>query len=254
MKIKGIVIVSPLMFQMEPGQKAFLDSNAAIFINNELFIDTRYSISTIKDDERDYIIPIERVGSGKEDFEIDFNISYSLYNQKFSEKKKKHILQNEYIIGPYKVETEIYQPTNYQKQTYPRMDLDDLIDSFSSINELLEDYPQYETYLDDKKVLRNLIIEKFKESPLIVLKKYERYFLPIIKEEQKNGEVSYVADKKIADFIFKQIEILTQMEGIMEIMSIEELTTEMNRLLKEENYMGAALYRDAINKKKSTAK
>lgn len=255
MEIKGIIMVSPLMFQMELGQEGFLSIDAAFLIDNELFINTRCSVAKSKNPTTKHVVPIKRIGTGQEDFEIDFNIAYFLYNEKKTESERQQIIDAPFIIGPYEVEIETYRPMNYREQIYPKMDLEELITSLVATNELLQGIPNNETYNGDKKRLRSLIKGKLKQLPLAELKTYEIEFTPLSEAESQDGiMVNYCEDENILEFIINRIGLLQSQEEEMNTMSIEDLTNEMNKLLKDEKYVEATRYRDAINKRADVEK
>lgn len=246
MEIKGTIMVSPLMFQMEVGQESFLHSSAMILIEGSLFIDTRYGVSILKNYEKNYIFPIKRTGDGIDDFEIDFNVIFFLYNQKLTEKEMDFIQNDPYIIGPYEVKTEIYQPLQYREQTYPRMDLDELMESFTTINQYLESLPDDIKYLGDKKTLKRLIQEKLGNMPIDQLQNLEKDFEEIPEEENENGNFkNFWADEEILYFIRKKIAEAKNFST----MTIEELENEKSEAINSGNYELAAEIQAIIDKK-----
>ena len=253
MKIKGKIVVTPLMSEMKVGQKGYLTTDAILVINGDMvFITEGYSISEIKDGK--YVLPIERIGPEKEDFEIDFFISRTFFNTQVSEEELQKLKENKNLIGPYEVTTEIEQPFNYRTQAYPRMDLFELLQNFIEINKAIQDYPHEEKYVGDKKTLRELITEKLKKLPLAELRTYDTYFLPVSQEEEDNGVVSYVEDKKLANVVENQINTLLGTEDVFKNMSIKELDTEMKAASTAGNYELSAHLRDLISNKTNAVK
>lgn len=270
MKTKGIMLVNPLMSQMEIGQEGYLDSEAIILIENELFIDTSYSVLEVRDDK--HLLPIKRLGPEKDEYEVDFNVVYYFCNRKLDKKEKKDLAENENIIGPYKIETEIYKPSDYRNQTYPRLDLDGLIETLITINELLEEGDKEDIVLrKDKEELKKHIKEKLCDLPLALLKEYQRDFLQTSEEEIIEGrKINYAADEDMFDFIKDCIKKIkkqkkleeTSMEELetvltttdnakdLEKMSIKELETELTITNNAEDFERSAHIRDIINSKK----
>src|SRR3989338_3013535 len=122
MKINGIMLVSPLMYQMEVGKTGYLSIDGIIPTGDEVFFHTMSSVSSKKNAE--HIIPIKRIGTGKDEFEIDLNVAFYFYNRNLNSKKKQNLKKDPYIIGPFPIATEMFLQDNYRKQTYPRMDID----------------------------------------------------------------------------------------------------------------------------------
>ena len=190
MKLKGILLVSPLMSQMSIGQIGFLTADAIIVANNrEIFIDTGKSISQIKNMETGYTIPITRTGPGKEDYELDFDITQKFFNNEINEETKEKYKEIPEIIGPFPINVELYQALNYRKQLYPRMDLRELMDDLVLTNQYLQEWTDNEIYLEDKKYLRRLIKEKLKNLSIKELEVYQKTFGPLSDEESENGEI-----------------------------------------------------------------
>jgi len=250
MKTKGTIIVTPLMSDMKEGQKGYLTTDAIVVINgNMVVIATGYSISEIKQDK--YVLPIERTGTGNEDYEIDFNVARTFFNTNMSEEEIQKLKDSPNFIGPYPIVTEIVQPLNYREQAYPRMDLYELLEAFLQINQSLEDNPDNEMYMGDKKTLRKLIKGKLKELSLEEIRNYQNYFAPLNKEESNDGEiVNYAEDENIMNFVQSRIEELEQ-EGIRyEKMSIDELEKEKIKATNESKFELAGRIRDIIILKK----
>ena len=250
MKIDGILLVSPLMSQMEEKEKGFLTSDAIIVANNrEIFIDTGKSISQIKNVETGYTIPITRTGKGKEDFELNFDITQKFFNNEINEETKEKYKGNSEIIGPFPINVELYQALNYRKQLYPRMDLKELMDDLVLTNQYLEDWPDNEIYLEDKKYLRRLIKEKLKNLSIKELEVYQKTFGPLSDEESENGEIiNFVEDSGIVNFIIQLIEKL-KAHKTFEDMSKEELKKELLLANANEDFERSSLIRDIMEKK-----
>ncbi|MEI6673008.1 MAG: hypothetical protein WCL02_06915 [bacterium] len=253
MKTKGVILVNPIMSEMEPGQKGFLHIDAIILIDNRLYIDTSYSVLEVTDTTM-HRLEISRTGPGKEDFEIDFNIIYYFYNQKFNENEIKDLENDENIIGPYKIDIEIHKPSNYRNQLYPRMDLDELIDALTAINILIEnadedtDKERKKTWTGDKKELRELIKQKLDVLLLPELKEYEKIFEPV-EEIDTNEMKNYDEDKYILEFIVQKVK---QLKGqkTLEDMSIKELEEELQIANSIQNFEHSATIVKIIQKKK----
>lgn len=253
MKTKGVMLVNRIMSEMEPGQKGFLHIDAIILIDNRLYIDTSYSVLEVTDKTM-HLLKIVRTGPGKEDFEIDFNIIYYFYNQKFNENEIKDLENDDNIIGPYKIDMEINKPSNYRQQLYPRMDLDELIDALSAVNILIEnadielDKERKKIWIGDKKDLRELIKEKLDGVSLSELKEYKKIFEPV--EEIDNSDMlNYDEDKYILEFIVQKI---NKMKGqqTLEDLSISELEEELEIANSTQNFEHSATIVKIIQKKK----
>ncbi len=249
MKIDGVLIVNRLMYQMEVGQKGLLDVDAITLSDDEIFIDTSYSISEEEETEK-YRIQIERTGEGKEDFAINFNTVYDFCNCKLDEKDKEDLKKDPNVIGPYKVKTEILKPKNYCKQIFPRLNLDGLLKALIIVN----DSPNSDTYLEDKSTLRKLIKEKLSKLTLDDLKKLKKTFSEYTEEEIiTEGGVNLLADEEILKFINKKIDDFKTQQKLDDL-SLQELEAEKKRLLENQQYEKAAVYRDAINRKSNGEK
>jgi hypothetical protein len=244
MEIKGTIIITPLMSEMEVGQKGYLTTDAIVVINgNMVFIGTGYSISELKQDK--YAIPIGRTGSGDEDYEIDFHIARSFFNTKVNKEDIQKIIDSKNFIGPYEVATEIEQLSNYREQCYPRMDLAELLNSLGEINELLGEDAESEIYKKDRAKLRKLIKGKLSNLPLEVLQNYEKTFSPLDDEESDGGrEVNYFADEVILRFVKEKIEIL-----MLEEMEVPELIIEETNAARDLDFEKAGYIRKIIDRK-----
>lgn len=253
MEIKGVLIVNPLMSQMEVGQTGFLDVEAITLSDNEIFIDTSYSISEIEEKEK-YRIQIKRIGPGKEDFEIDFNTSYDFCNCKLSKEDKEDFAKDSNVIGPFQVITEIYKPNDYHEQLFPRLSLDRLLEALVIINTSLRENPDSERDLRDKEKLRELIKKKLSKCTLDEIKSWKKTFAEFTEEESENGKVfNALADEEILNFINKKINDLKTQQKLDDL-SLQELEAEKKRLLENQQYEKAAVYRDAINRKSNGEK
>ena len=247
MKIKGIIMVNTLMFQMENGQEGYLSAAAVTIIDNNLFIDINGSISATKNTERSHIIPIKRTGPGKEDFEIDFNITSYFYHEKLDQQKEKAIKGSENMIGPYPVTTEVYKQSKYRDQLYPRMDLNELFECFVQINQVLDVSPEEKSSLDDRKALRKCIKAKLSEMNFDELKEHEKNFSVLNEEESEGGTIiNFLADENILNFIVNKLK-----DRKLEDMSMEELKTELVTAQQEENWNRAKEVSEMIGQKNS---
>ena len=249
MKINGTVIVSPLMSQMEVGQNGFMLTEAVTVINgSEVFIDTNSSISEIKS-EKKYVLPVKRAGPGEEDFEIDFNVAYYFFNNSVTQEAREKLKTRKNLIGPYPIKTEVYKTGDYRKQSYPRMDFDELTASLIDVNTLLEDLPDNEIALGDRKELRKLIKAKLTELPIKELEYYIKCFSPVSDEDNQNGEiVNYLADERILNFIMERIQS-SKAQQKLEEMSREELEKELSTATQNEDFERSMYIQDIIKKK-----
>lgn len=249
MKIKGTVIVSTLMSQMEVGQTGYMLTEAITVINGEeVFIDINSSVSETKS-EKKYVLPVKRTGPGKDEFEIDFNVAYYFFNNNISPEERERLKAAKNLIGPYPIETEIYKSGNYRQQSYPRMDLDELTSSLIDVNTLLDDLPENEIAIGDRKELRKLIKTKLMELPIKELEYYKRCFSPLDEEESQNGDmVNYLADEKLLNFIIERIRNF-KMQQKLEEMSKEELEKELATANQQEDFERSSYIRDMIKKK-----
>ncbi|EKD25613.1 MAG: hypothetical protein ACD_80C00012G0029 [uncultured bacterium (gcode 4)] len=233
------------MFQMEVGQEGYLSAGAVTLIDNNLFIDSNGSISATKNTEKSHIIPIKRIGAGKDDFEIDFNIAFYFYHEKIDQKKEKAIKENEDIIGPYPVKIEVYKQSDYRKQLYPRMDLNELFESLVRINQSLGTSPEEKDCLEDRKALRKYIKAKLEEMSFEVLKTYEQDFSELNEEESEGGTiVNFLADENILKFILDKLK-----NRKLEDMSVEELQKELEISNEAEDWDRSTEIRDMMVKK-----
>jgi len=250
MEIKGVIIVSSLMSQMEVGQTGYLTTEAITIMNGcEMFINTGSSISQVKNKTTLHTLPITRTGPGKEDFEIDFHISQYFINNEVDEETKKKYQLNPKLIGPFPIEVEIYRALSYREQLYPRMDLTELIEDLILTNQYLETSPDNEIYIEDKKVLRNFIREKLKEVDLDTLIIYQKTFSPLSEEESQDGEmVNYAEDEKILKFVIRRMEEL-QINQQLERMSLEKLHRELELSNRNEDFERSGILRDIIRQK-----
>jgi len=255
MKINGIILVSPLMSQMSVGESGFLSADAIIIINNrEMFIDTGKSVSQIKNVNTGYTIPITRIGEEKEDFELDFGITQRFFNNEINEEIKEKHKENSKLIGPFLINVELYQALNYRKQLYPRMDLTELISELVTINECLEEAPDNEIFVEDKKQARIFIKGKLKNLSLKELQNYQITFAPLSEEASNGGEIiNYVEDKGIVNFILQQIEGLKAHQGLEEL-SVKDLEKELETANGNEDFERSTLILNLITTKKGLAK
>ncbi len=248
MKTTGRILISPLMSQMQVGQSGFLHADAIIVVDNKIFIDTSFSVLEVKNDK--HLLPIKKIGIGKEDYEIDFNVTHYFCNIKLN-KKEIEDLKNGSIVGPYNIEIEIYTPLKYQEQIYPRMDLEGLIDVFVANNMLIESEEETESSLNDKKKLKQLIIEKLKILSLATLKTYENIFSPLSIEDSNDGEIiNYAEDRDICTFITRLIQRLKSQQKLKDL-TIPELETELKISDTNEDYERSSHIAELINIKKT---
>lgn len=240
-------MIAPTLLEMEVGQKGFLDAKAIRIINNEeLFICKTGNVSDEEILDLDFIIPIERVGKGIEDFIIDVNVTYFFFNQKINEEEKKQIYENENFIGPYQIKTEVYQPKEYRTQQYPRMGINELIETLMGTNIILEESPSNDIE-KDKKILTKLIKNKLSEiTDVEKLKFYEEMFSSDIEED--DPEKKYLISESIITHINTCIANLVG-QKTLEDMSMEELEEKKQIALDELRYEDAAYIRDIISKK-----
>jgi len=247
MKLNGILLVSPLMSQMNIGQMGYLTTDAITVINNcEMFINTGKNVSQIKDTNTKHVIPIIRTGPGKEDFTLEFYIATNFINNEMDEKTQERYKENPNIIGPFVPDgVEVYQALDYRKQLYPRMDLMELMNELVLTNENLRDLPDNEI----KKYLRRLIKEKLKNLSLKELEVYQKTFGPLSEEESENGEIiNYVEDSGIVNYIIQLIEKAKAHKEI-EDMSKEELKKELLLANDNEDFERSGYIRDLLEKK-----
>lgn len=248
MKINGVMLTSPLMSEMEVGQQGYLNVEAIILIdNNKVFIDTRYGTSETEDIEI-FIVPIKRIGPGKDDFEINFNITCFFCNRKLSKEERRDLENDEYILGPYPIDTEAKKDSEYRTQNYPRMNMEELIDALIGINQRSQDIGENEVIIGDKGILRRLINKKLDKLSLPELKDYKKQFSPVSEKQDEIGFVNYVADEYVLDFIIQKIKKLKTQQKL-EDRPIEELREEMARLLENQEFEEASTYRDIIIKR-----
>lgn len=248
MKINGVMLTSPLMSEMEVGQQGYLNVEAIILVdNNKVFIDTRYGTAETEDNEI-YIVPIKRIGPGEDDFEINFDITCFFCNRKLNGKKRTNLENDEYILGPYPIDTEAKKDAEYRTQNYPRMNMEELIDSLIGINQRYQEGYETDIALGDKDVLRVLIQKKLDKLSLSALKDYEKQFSPITEKQSESGFINYVADEYVLDFIIQKIKKLKTQQKL-EDRPIEELREEMARLLENQEFEKASTYRDIIIRK-----
>lgn len=251
MEIKGIVLVTPLMYQMIEGQEGFLTTNAITVVNDEeVFIYTGSSISEIKDGDK-YVLPIKRIGPNIDDFEIDFNIACTFYNNKCNEKEREIIKNRENTIGPFKIQVEVCHRDKYREQMYPRMDLEELIDVLIANNVLLDGSPDHDEFLANKAEIRRLIKVKLQKLSVQDLKTYQKTFSPLGEEDDENGTmVNYAADEKILNFIIQHIHKAKTQQKLEEL-PLEELKQELVLANEKEDFERSTLIRDIIKKKKN---
>lgn len=251
MKINGIILVSPLMSQMSVGQSGFLTTEAITVMNNrEIFINTGKSISQIKTPNTGYVIPITRTGGGKEDFEISFNIAINFFNNEVNEEVKMKYKENSNLIGPFPIESEVYQALDYREQLYPRMDLRELTDDLVLTNQYLQETPDNEVYLEDKKRLRIFIKQKLKKLSLRELEMCQKDFEPLSEKESEGGEIiNYIEDKGIVNFILQQIQNLKAQQGLEE-MSVKDLEKELETANGNEDFERSTLILQIMTIKK----
>lgn len=249
MKIKGSIMLNTLMFQMEIEQEGYLSKESIIFSDNQVWIDASGIVTTTKEIEALHVIPIKRTGPGKEDFEIDFNIAFCFYNQKLEENEVEEIKKNKYMIGPYSIPSEMYKQSNYQNQTYPRLDIIELMNALVNTNKGLEVVSTDKDLLDDKKILRRLIKDKLSELGIETLKSYRKYFTSFSEEESNGGEFkNYSADEKLLKFTQN---LITTKEAHLcfEDMSVEELRIHMETAKQEEAWERVSHISNLIIKK-----
>ncbi len=243
------------MSQMSVGQSGFLIAEAITVMNNcEIFVNTGKSISQIKNKETNYVIPITRTGEGKEDFEINFDIAQSFINNEVDEGIKEKYKENQNMIGPFAINSEVYQALDYREQVYPRMDLTELIDDLVLTNQYLEGLPESEIYLEDKKHLRRYIKEKFRKSSLRELELYQKTFGPLSVEESEDGEIkNYAEDKGILNTIMHQIQKLKAQQTLEE-MSVKDLESELEKANSNEDFEKSTLILQIMTIKKELTK
>lgn len=244
MEINGIVMVNTLMHQMQVGETRFLPAGAFIISEHEVFIRTNSNVSPLKD--KDYIVPIKRIGTGEEDFAIDFFIACYFFKQQLTEEEKNTLKNNPRIIGPYPIETEVYKPFDYRVQSYPRMDIGELMEALVEINQYILDTKQNEVYIEDRKTLRMLIKRKLQDISIDQLQNFEKDFEEIPEEENENGNlINFCADEEILHFIKKRIAEAKNFST----MTIEELEEEKRKAISTADYELAGKIQAIINKK-----
>ncbi len=250
MKINGKLLVNPIMSQMQEGQEGFLVAEAIIIVNSEeVYINTASSIAENNDGEK-YIIPIKKIGPGPEDFEIDFNIAFRFLNNVCNKNEEMKIKEVQTVIGPFKIQTEVYKISNYKEQVYPRMTLELLIDSFAVNKELIENDQGSEKTEENVIDLRKRIIAKLKELPLEKLKIYEDMFAPLNEEDSEDGEIiNYIEDEGIdscVELLIKKFKSQRKWEDL----SLAELQTELSIATERQEFEKSCSIRDVINKKR----
>lgn len=250
MKIKGIILVSPVMSQMIVGQSGFLASDAIIVVNNrEVFINTGKSISQIKNAETNYTIPITRIGPEKEEFEINFDIALNFFNNEMDEETKEKYKENSKLIGPFPINAELYQALNYREQLYPRMDLIELMNDLILTNQYLQEATENEIYIEDKKQLRKFIKKKLEHLSLKELETYKKTFGPLSEEESQDGEIiNFLEDSKIVDFIVQLMQEIKEHKELKD-MSKKELDIELLLANGKEDFERSSIIRDIISNK-----
>jgi hypothetical protein len=236
MIIKGRPLVNTLMFQMEVGQEGFLSTDAIMILNNkEIFINTGMSISEVKMEEK-HVIPIKRIGPNEDDFEIDLDIVVSFYNNNCTEEERTVIMERKNSIGPFEVDSERYHPEFYREQTYPRMDLEELIDALAGNNSMLQSVPDDEVFIGNVRVIRKLIKEKIQKLPIQELKKFQKTFIPLTEEQKETGGmVNYAEDEKIHQLINTKIQELKTQKQLKD-MNREELEAELVLANEEQKF------------------
>ncbi len=251
MEINGVIIVTPLMSEMEVGQSGYLTTDAIVVVNkSKLFIAIGYSISEIKSEK--YRIPITRTGPGKEDYKIDFNITALFYNSYLNEEEFQAAAESNKFIGPYNVQTEIYRPLEYCEQQYPRMDLLELIKEFGEVKNTLLEIPDDKKAQEDIKELRKFLKMKFMELSLKELRLYEISFDPLSEEMSEGGEIiNYIEDKKMSQFIHKLIEDLEEHIELQDL-PVDELEKRKKTATDNSNFELAGKIHNIIIKKTST--
>ncbi len=242
------------MSQMEVGQTGYLSTDAIAIMNNcEVFINTGSSISQIKNPDTKHTLPITRTGLGKTDFEIDFYTTSYFFNNEVDEETEEKYKKNPRYIGPFPIEVEIYRALSYREQLYPRMDLSELISDLVLTNQYIEDMPDNEVYLEDKKQLRILIKEKLKTVSIKELEIYQKTFEPFSEEESDGGAIkNYAEDRGIVNRIIQYKQILKAQQGLEE-MSVEELKKELEISNSNEDFERSTLILQIMNIKKGLA-
>jgi len=206
MKVKGTILVgkSHPMRDMKEGEKGYLDWEAIVLADdNEIFIDTIMGVSPTKDGT--HRLWIKRIGPGEDDFEIDITTISHFSNRKMTPKEKEE-LKSKGIIGPIMVDIEQYDPEDYRKQLYPRMDLSELIEELADVNDSLENNSSDNELLADKEELKRLVKKSLCELSSEELKRYKIIFSPVDKE----GIINLNEDDDIEDFIENRINELEE--------------------------------------------
>ena len=219
----------------------------------DVFINTGKCVSETK--IAPFILPIKRTGPGIEDFEINFDVTTDFFNNKFTPEELQEELEKSgsNTIGPFKVKMQLYKSSSYRETQYPRMDLDELIETLVVNNGLLQNEPKDEIYLGNIKELRKVIKAKLQELPFTEFEKYQKIFSPLTEGEGSDQLVNYAADQKILNFINKKIESF-QMEERFQEMPVEELEKELIVAIEKELYEISGKIRDIIDKKKGIIK
>lgn len=248
MKIKGKFLVYTSMKEMSVGQSGFLDIGA-IFIDTKgsIYIDTNYSVSDKP--EKEHAIPVKRTGDKKDDFEIDADISYCFDCYPISEDEK-----TPGIIGPYKVETEVFREATYRQQIFPRMHWKELLSSLIVANEAIFSLGSQEDDLKDQKAIKAEIIKKIEGFSLPELKKAKDTFKPATAEETEIGNINMVADEEIHHLICKRIKELRAETDEFKGKSIEDLKEEETIASESGDFKRAALIRDLRKQKEKEEK
>ena len=248
------------MNSMVVGERGFLDGDGIYFINGKCYIDTNFSISPKKSEI--HILPVERFGPEKGDFELDFFIA-QIFFSKFSTKEMCDILHDEAVMLIEDIEIELADPFNYQVQIIPRMDWEELIENFIANNQALEDSPDDQTTIEDQEVLRKYIKEKIFKFDISELKTHEKKFT----ESTRDRAINFLADEDILQYITKRIATLEKEQKFkkektteaikdqtLKNISMDELKTALDESISREDYIQASLIRDEMEKRQKIEK
>jgi hypothetical protein len=239
---------------MPVGAKRFLDVYAIYLINGQYYINTNSSAAIMKDEL--HRIPIERIGTGKGDFEIDFFVT-EVFSPEFTKKQATDIIGDEAVIRIEGVETEVYESLNYRSQMYPRKDWEELMTEFIRLNEELEINTEGEIALNDKIELKKWIKKKIAKFDSVQLEEKKKEFSQPSEAEKELGRVNLVADDEVLKYINTRIAQLEEIEKKSQEATAEKAkelkdmtTTELEEALKisikDEEYTRSSKIRDEI--------
>lgn len=192
MKISGSPLVIKSMNLMKTGEKGFLNYNAIILFDEDLFIDT--TMEVCKERFKEMIIPIKRTGENKEEFEIDLNIAIHFSSYAPSKEDRKEAINNDNIVGPYKITSTIY----LNEILLSRLSLDELVIEFKTI--------KMDSLDTDNEIhpIRKAIAEKIKKLPVDEIKKHETTF-DHFDDLEDMGMISINEDQELSSLIKQRL-------------------------------------------------